>query len=237
MSEAVRAPSPPEAPGRSTDGRKHPRFRYTRAELQAATPPSYRLWKHASLIALFTLAFGAVAVSRLEPLGAGDGLFVLGVLLFTNFGEWAVHRTRLHHPGFPHAVYHRHVIEHHAFFTYETMAVDSSRDLRWVLFPPWALPLLVATNLPFFLLLQAFAPASWPWLFLLSVVGYYGIYEVFHAAAHLPAGAPLAGNRLVRAITYHHRVHHDPRLMSRWNFNFAIPVFDWLFGTLHPKKS
>lgn len=209
------------------------RFRHTRAELQAKTPESYRVWKHAGLIAAFTIGLGTLAVSRLGPLGIGDVLFFGGVLLFTNFGEWALHRTTLHHRVWPEAVYRRHVVEHHAFFTYETMAVDGPRDLHWVLFPPWALPMLTATSLPFFLVLAVLAPPNWPWLFLLAVVAYYGVYEVFHALAHLPDDTPLAGNPIVRAITYHHRVHHDPRLMSRWNFNFAIPVFDWLFGTLY----
>ncbi|MGH7823005.1 MAG: fatty acid hydroxylase family protein, partial [Candidatus Binatia bacterium] len=130
-------------------------------------------------------------------------------------------------------VYHRHVVEHHAFFTYDDMAVDSWRDIRWVLFPPWALPLMLATVAPIFALIWAVAPPNYPWLFLLAVVTYYGIYEFFHALAHLPADNPLAGNRLVRAVTHHHRVHHDPALMKRWNFNFAIPIFDWLFGTLY----
>lgn len=197
------------------------------------TPPSYRLWRHVALIAAFSAAGVAIAVSQLEAVRPPDWLFFAGMLLFTNFGEWAVHRRSLHRRVFPRAVYHRHVVEHHAFFTYDDMAVDSWRDMRWVLFPPWALPLMVATVLPIFALIAAVAPPNYPWLFLLAVVTYYGIYEVFHALAHLPEDDPLAGNPLVRAVTHHHRVHHDPALMKRWNFNFAIPIFDWLFGTLY----
>ena len=71
------------------------------------------------------------------------------------------------------------------------------------------------------------------WLFVLVVIAYYALYEVLHALAHLPADAPLARVRAVRALTHHHRVHHDPALMRSWNFNFAIPLFDVVFGTRH----
>ena len=209
------------------------RFRHTRAELQATNPQSYRFWKHAAVIAGFTTAGVVLALSQLDHVRPLEWLFFAAMLVFTNFGEWAVHRTTLHHPIFPRAVYHRHVVQHHAFFTYESMALDSWRDARWVLFPPWALPLLVATVLPIYFLIRAVAPPNFSWLFLLAVVTYYGTYEVFHTLAHLPPTNPLAGSRFVRALTGHHRIHHDPRLMSRWNFNFAIPIFDWLFGTLY----
>ncbi len=32
-------------------------------------------------------------------------------------------------------------------------------------------------------------------------------------------------------LRHHHTVHHDPRLMNRYNFNITYPIFDWLFGT------
>ena len=87
--------------------------------------------------------------------------------------------------------------------------------------------------LPIFLLLYAVLPANLAWLFLLAVVVYYGVYEVLHALAHIPDDHPVAGWRPVRALTHHHRVHHDPALMRRYNFNFAIPIFDALFGTTY----
>lgn len=49
--------------------------------------------------------------------------------------------------------------------------------------------------------------------------------------AHIPATWPLARTAMVPAVTHHHRVHRDPRLVSRWKFNFALPLFDVLFGS------
>lgn len=204
-----------------------------RARLRATTPASYHWWEHVLLIAAFTFAGLILTVSRVEGMPISAWLFLSASLVFLNFGEYASHRWSMHVLRRPWAVHHRHVVEHHAFFTDEAMSIDGIEDLRWVLFPPWALPLLVVSVLPFFLVLWAGAPAGWAWLYLLAVVLYYGIYEILHAVAHLPAGHSLARHPAVQAVVRHHRVHHDPTLMNRWNFNFALPLFDWLFGTTY----
>jgi hypothetical protein len=201
--------------------------------LRETTPPSYRWWQHVLLIALFTGAGLVLVLSQWEGMTAAGWAFFAATLVFLNFGEYASHRWSMHVLRRPYPVYHRHVIEHHAFFTAQEMEVDTIADLRWVLFPPWALPLLVLSVSPFFLVLWAVAPAGWAWIYLMSVVLYYGIYEVLHALAHLPAQHPLAGSRFVQRVTHHHRVHHDPALMSHWNFNFALPLFDWVFDTTY----
>ena len=32
-------------------------------------------------------------------------------------------------------------------------------------------------------------------------------------------------------LRQHHTTHHDPRLMSAWNFNITFPICDALLGT------
>ena len=204
-----------------------------RAALRAGAAPGYRWGRHVALVAGFTAGGVWLASARLDGFGPGDGLVLGAMLIAINLGEYAAHRWQLHVRRFPRALYHRHVVEHHRFFAAAAMAVDAADDVRWVLFPPWALPLLVASILPFFLLLRLTAPAELGWLLLLAVIGYYGVYEVLHTLAHLPASHALAGLRPVRALTRHHRIHHDPALMRRWNFNFALPLGDWLCGTVH----
>jgi len=204
-----------------------------RQHLRASTPASYSWRQHVGLIVAFTLAATWLAIVQIEAAGAADAIFFLATLVFLNFGEYATHRWNMHVWRIPQAVHHRHVIEHHGFFTDETMGIDGIDDLRWVLFPPWALPLLVVSVLPYFLLLWWLAPTGWAWIFLLAVILYYGFYEVLHALAHVPASHPVGGHRLVRAITRHHRVHHAVGLMDHWNFNFVVPLFDALFGTTY----
>ena len=203
----------------------------SRDELRATTPASYRWTFHVGMIVAFAASGLAICVWQLGGLHLADAGWIVGGLLLTNAGEYAAHRFPLHRPMFPRAVYDRHVREHHAFFTFERMAVDAWAEIRWVLFPPWALPLLVATVVPLALVIGAGAGTRAAWLFVLVVIAYYALYELLHALAHLPDGAPLARVRAVRALTHHHRVHHDLALMRRWNFNFAIPLCDVVFRT------
>lgn len=201
-----------------------------RTRLRRETPARYRWPRHVALVAAFTAVGLAVPLGMTLPLGAADGLALAVILLAIVLAEYAAHRWSLHRPRFPRAVYHRHVVEHHVFFTHIHMAVDDWADMRWVLFPPWALPLLVVTILPFFAGLWILGATRLAWLFLLAVIAYYGAYEITHAAAHLRVGDGPVG-RAVAALTRHHRVHHDPTLMHRWNFNFVLPLGDWLWGT------
>lgn len=207
-----------------------------RTRLRQTVPARYRWWQHVALIAAFT-AFGvAIPLARLDRMGPADVLALGAMLIAIVLGEWASHRWSMHVPRFPRAVYHRHVVEHHSFFTDTRMAIDAWPDLRWVLFPPWALPLLIASVLPFFVGLYVLSSPRLAWLLLLAVIGYYGVYEIAHVLAHVSPGTGPAG-RLVTAVMHHHRVHHDPALMRRWNFNFVVPLADWLFGTTWRPKA
>ncbi|MFM8411295.1 MAG: hypothetical protein ACKOCT_13575, partial [Alphaproteobacteria bacterium] len=202
-----------------------------RARFRATNPPGYRASRHVGLVAAFVAAGIVATLPRAWPFVASDLAWLAGLLVLLVLGEYASHRWAMHVDVFPHAVHHRHVVEHHGFFTYDDMAAADREDLRWVLFPPWALPLLVVTVAPTAALLAHFVAPRIAWLFLFEVVVYYGVYEVVHALAHLPANHPWAGRPLVRRLTHHHRVHHEPALMDRWNFNFVVPLGDALFGT------
>jgi sterol desaturase/sphingolipid hydroxylase (fatty acid hydroxylase superfamily) len=43
---------------------------------------------------------------------------------------------------------------------------------------------------------------------------------------------PVLRSRVFQAMKEHHTIHHDPRMMRKWNFNIGTPLFDALFGTL-----
>jgi hypothetical protein len=202
-----------------------------RARLRALTPPRYRWWRHVALVAAFVVAGAWLAASHLQAGSHANGVALAIMLLAINLGEYVAHRWHLHVRRFPTAVYRRHVLEHHAFFSHEHMAIAEWRDLHWVLFPPWALPLLIASVLPFIALLRLLALPHFGWLLLLAAFCYYGVYELTHVLTHLPDTHPLARSAVARAFACHHPLHHDPARMRRWNFNFAVPLFDWLFRT------
>lgn len=202
-----------------------------RNRFRAKTPPGYRAGRHVALVAAFVAAGLVATLPRALPFAPSDLAWIAGFLVLLVLGEYASHRWAMHVAVIPRAVHHRHVVEHHGFFTRRDMACEDRDDLRWVLFPPWALPLLVATVAPTAALIGRLVSARIAWLFLLEVVAYYAVYEVVHALAHLPTEHPWAGRPLVQAATRHHRLHHDPALMDRWNFNFVLPLGDALFGT------
>lgn len=73
-------------------------------------------------------------------------------------------------------------------------------------------------------------------LFASGVLGLYGtLAQVLHLCFHLPdkwMKLPFLRSRMFQAMKTHHAIHHDLRLMTKWNFNIGFPICDALFGTL-----
>lgn len=188
----------------------------------------------------FTLSFGIAAiafcVARIEGTPtAAEWIAVPLTFLYANLVEYWGHRRVMHRPvrGFG-PIYRRHAGQHHRFFTEASMAVESERDLKAVLFPP----ILVS----FFLL--AFAlPAGWlvawlttpntAYLFVATALAYFLNYELLHLAYHVPEGHWLSRVPAIATLRRLHVDHHDPRLMASRNFNITYPIGDWMFRTLH----
>ena len=64
-----------------------------------------------------------------------------------------------------------------------------------------------------------------------TAIGYAVSYEWLHLSYHLPHDHPVGRSRLIRALRRHHAIHHDPRLMQRWNLNVTVPLWDVVMGT------
>jgi len=58
-------------------------------------------------------------------------------------------------------------------------------------------------------------------------------YEWLHLSYHLPPESRVGRLRPIRALCRHHALHHDPRLMQRWNFNVTVPFWDWVMRTTY----
>jgi hypothetical protein len=132
-------------------------------------------------------------------------------------------------------LYHRHTTMHHNMFDDASMAYDSARDLKWIMLPSWGFAATVAVMSPLLGGLWLIEP-NLMWMYLLAQGSYYAVYELLHTASHLPQDHWLAQSRLVKAVSRHHRIHHDRRLMRKFNFNFALPLFDWICGTLYRER-
>lgn len=205
--------------------------RAARERIVAGISPRYRGELHfLGLLAEVALLMG-VALWLVRDVRPWEWLLVPAALVFGNGVEWLVHRGPLHHPWPPRLPYDRHTLTHHAAFSDRDMAVGSWRELRVVLFPLYALPLLELMVLPVFALVWWTLGRNAAALFAFASVLYYLIYELLHLAYHLPVDHPVSRLRVVGRLKRHHQRHHDPRRMTAGNFNVSIPLFDWLLGT------
>ncbi len=197
----------------------------TRAE---QVGPRYSGVLHFAFVNAMALAVITFAATRLDH--PRWSLFTVPVtFLYANLVEWLAHRGPMHAPKrLLGLVYKRHTLLHHGFFTPEQMALESSRDLKLVLFPPVLLIFFFGLfALPSGLLIAAVAGRNVAALFVMTSMAYYLLYEWLHLSYHLGDRAP----RFIRALRRHHALHHDPRNMTRGNFNITFPICDRLFGT------
>jgi hypothetical protein len=199
-----------------------------RARLRRGVGPHYSGALHfafTSAVALFVIA---IALSRLHAPAPLELLTVPLTFLYANFVEWRAHRGPMHRKvrGLS-LVHERHALQHHAFFTTDEMQIDSARDFKMVLFPPVLILFFFGLfAVPVGFALRFALGPNVAALFVATAMGYFLLYEWLHLAYHLRVRIP-GIDRLRR----HHTTHHDPRLMSRSNFNITFPICDALFGT------
>jgi hypothetical protein len=179
-----------------------------------------------------------IALSQVHHLRPWQLGFFAFVLLLSNATEWRAHRDLLHKRFRPlAALYDRHTPEHHMIFVQDDMALRSSREFRLVLIPAWGIVALLPVTAPPAALLWAFGQTNLAALYLAATMIYVVSYEWMHLAWHLPEDSFIGSLRVVRVLRQHHAVHHDPRLMQKWNFNVTVPLWDLVRRTRYPTRS
>jgi len=159
--------------------------------------------------------------------------------LYANITEYITHRVPMHHPipGLR-KVFAGHTMEHHHFFTDESMELEGIRDLAIILFPPLMLAIFVGIfAFPVAFLVGSIISSNAGYLFLAVAMGYYANYELFHLAYHMPGNSRVGRMPFMERLRLHHKRHHDLRLMSRFCFNITYPICDLIFGTMAPKTA
>ncbi len=206
-----------------------------RREMMARVPARYSGRAHWAFVNLTTVLGIGSCLALLEGPLWWEWLFVPGFFVFANAFEWWIHRGPMHHPtrGLR-ILYERHTLQHHVFYPADDMAFRDPRELFYVLFPPPALPMLLVVNLPIPLLLGSVVSTNIAWLFFLSVLTYYFVYEWFHFLHHLRRNSWLGRRAIVGWLRAHHTRHHELALMEKGNFNVSFPLWDWLLGTMLP---
>ncbi len=203
-----------------------------RNELLAETPSWYVPWMHLFVPSSVGIAAIVFALSRIHDLKPLELLTVPFVYLFANAFEWWIHGAALHrrHPLAP-VLYDQHTPKHHMLYLTDDMSMRDAREYRLVLIPAYGLFLIIVG--------QLFATGVLGWLGFHNVACLYGAtaiayavsYEWLHFSYHLPHEHPVARHPVIKRLARHHAVHHDPRIMQRWNMNVTVPLTDYVMGT------
>ena len=209
-----------------------PRQAAFRAAYRAQIAPAYHGLIHVALIYLIGGAALWYAARHIHAATPAEIAVVPVVVVLANLFEWYLHAQVMHRPRrFLMGIYNRHTLAHHQFFTQEAPYHESTRDYRIVFFPPYALVAFMALSLPPAALLMALGLPNAGWLLLITNVGLYLNYELFHYCCHVRDDSIIRHIPLVNSIRRHHIAHHNQSIMMERNFNLTYPIADWFFGT------
>lgn len=217
---------------------ERPRRRDPQTERSRHKVPSWYVPLHLG-VTIGLLGGVSIALLALLPLGTFHWtvwLAAVAVILTADFVEYSLHRWPMHRrKKATDALFKRHTLEHHRLFTYEAMGIEKFDEVFLTTFNVSDVVVALASMgivggimLPIFGLKGAMVIAA--------ALGLYGTFkQAIHMAFHLPESwmrFPVLRSRAFYWLREHHALHHDPRMMTRWNFNIGLPTFDALFGTL-----
>jgi Fatty acid hydroxylase len=194
----------------------------------------YNGWLH--VVIIYVIGFTAlyIYISNMKAIMPLEWLTVPITFLVCNFFEWWLHSFIMHRPSkFPlfRAVYFRHTLMHHQFFTDTEMRFASSDDWRVTFFPPYSLVVFTLMSIPGGLILASIFTPNVGWLFISTTTSMYLIYEFMHFCCHVDDNWFVRNMPFVNTLRRHHTAHHDQNIMMERNMNLTFPVMDWLFGT------
>lgn len=217
-----------------TQSRMSERQRTYRSEYRRRIAGWYNGWLHVAVIYVIGLTAMYIYISHISNVVWWEWLTVPVVFLLCNLFEWVLHRHVMHRP-LPHpalrAIYNRHTLQHHQFFTEKEMRFAGQHDWRVTFFPPYALVVFILMSVPGALLLGWLLSANVGWLVMCTTTGMYLIYEFMHFCCHVEENAFVRYCPFVNTIRRHHTAHHDQSIMMERNMNLTFPIADWLFGT------
>jgi len=194
----------------------------------------YNGWLHVAII--YVTGFAALFIygSNLAAVQWWEWLTIPIVFLFCNFFEWWLHRMIMHRPSrisALRAIYNRHTLMHHQFFTDGEMRFADHHDWRVTFFPPYALVTFTMMSIPGALILGWLISANVGWLFIATTTSMYLIYEFMHFCCHVEEGWFVRNVPFVNTLRRHHYAHHNQSIMMERNMNLTFPIMDWAFGT------
>ena len=194
----------------------------------------YNGFAHVAIIYIIGLTALYIYISNLRNVTWLELLTVPVTFLFCNFFEWWLHRFVMHRPSqnpIGRAIYNRHTLQHHQFFTAREMRFAGHRDYRVTVFPSYALATFTLISIPGAIVLGLLFSANVGWLFITTTTSVYLIYEFMHFCCHVDDNAFVRNAPFINTIRRHHAAHHDQSIMMERNMNLTFPIMDWAFGT------
>ena len=194
----------------------------------------YNGWLH--VIVIYVIGFTALSVyfANVSNLRWWELAIVPATFLAANFFEWWIHRYVMHRPSQVkafRAIYNRHTLMHHQFFTENEMRFADHHDWRVTFFPPYALVTFTMMSIVPAMVLGWLISPNVGWLLISTTTSMYLIYEFMHFCCHVDENWFVRNAPFVNTIRRHHTAHHNQSIMMERNMNLTFPVMDWLMGT------
>lgn len=208
--------------------------RLYRANYRQRVAGWYNGFLHIAIIYIIGFTALYVYVSNISHVTPMEWLTIPVVFLFCNFFEWWLHRYVMHRPSrnpIARAVYNRHTLQHHQFFTAHEMRFADHRDYRVTFFPPYALATFTLMSIPGAIVLGILLAPNVGWLFIATTTSIYMVYEFMHFCCHVDDNWFVRNMPFINTNRRHHTAHHNQSLMMERNMNLTFPIMDWLFGT------
>jgi hypothetical protein len=194
----------------------------------------YNGYFHVAVIYALGAAAFYVYLAHLENVRWWEWLTIPVVFVSSNFFEWWVHRYVMHRPRKDRgsrAIYTRHTLMHHQFFTDNEMRFADHADWRVTVFPPFALVTFIMMSTLAALLAGWLITPNVGWLLICTTTGVYLIYEFMHFCCHVDDNWFVLNMPFVNTIRRHHRAHHNQSIMMERNMNLTFPIADAVLGT------
>lgn len=203
-----------------------------REEILARVPRGYSPFLHLVIPSILALAAVDAALSLVHGLRWWQAALVPVFAGVMNALEWHSHRGILQRHVRPLAGLYRHHLVHHQLHVRGDLAIRDPREIKLVLLPAAAILALFALAMPVALVFHFAGQRNLALLWTATAVGYVTVYEWLHLGWHLPEDGVAARLPVLRSLRRLHELHHEPRLMHRYNLNVTVPLWDWLMGSL-----
>lgn len=205
-----------------------------RKEYRSRIAGWYNGYVHAAVIYMIGLPAIYLYTRHIDNVLWWEWLTIPVIGVICNMFEWFLHTHIMHRPqrniGLR-AIYNRHTLNHHQFFTDSEMRFYDQKDWRVTFFPPYAMVIFILMSLPGGLILAWLVTPNVGMLMMCTTTGMYLIYEFMHFCCHVDENWFVRYCPLVNTLRRHHTAHHNNRLMMEVNMNLTFPISDWLFGT------